>query len=178
MNPDHNRHVQPRVSPSSAKKPKPVLRTHKRAFFLIAFYAAIILTPWTVTAILSFHPLTKPSWQYAPGILYKDYKSMQAWAKAIPILNAVAAVLAIPIISSVIAQVTVVFAQRRNPGQRLSVRQLFKLADRSWMNLGTVHKMLWWDEPGHARVNWYIIACTGLVILGESGNSIYQLATC
>jgi hypothetical protein len=177
MNPDHNRHVQPRVSPSSAKKPKLVLRTHKRAFFLIAFYAAIILTPWTVTAILSF-PLTKPSWQYAPGILYKDYKSMQAWAKAIPILNAVAAVLAIPIISSVIAQVTVVYAQRRNPGQRLSVRQLFKLADRSWMNLGTLHKMLWWDEPGHARVNWYIIACTGLVVLGESGISVYQLATC
>jgi hypothetical protein len=44
--------------------------------------------------------------------------------------------------------------------------------------LGTLHKMLWWDEPGHARVNWYIIACTGLVVLGESGISVYQLATC
>ena len=177
MNPENDRHGRLRASPQSPKKTKPPLRTHKRAFFLVAFYLALILTPWIVTAKLTFRPLTKPSWEYAAGISFKDYKSMQAWARAIPILNAVAAVLAVPIISSVIAQATVVFAQRRSQGQRLSVRQLFKLADRSWMNLGTMHKMLCWDEPGHARVNWYIIACAGLVILGESGNALCRLAT-
>ncbi|KAF3051139.1 hypothetical protein E8E11_009455 [Didymella keratinophila] len=163
MNPGNSRYVPPRASPP--KKSKPILRTHRRAILLIACYVAVILTPWIVTAKLSFHPLTLTSWTYTPGISYKDYQSIQAWAKAVPILNAVAAVLAIPIISSVIAQATVVFAQRRHPGQQLSVRQLFRFADRSWMNVGTLHKMLWWDEPGHARVNWYIIACTGLVVL-------------
>lgn len=170
MNSDHNRHVQPPAPLLWLKKPRPVLRTHKRAFFLIAFYISIILIPWIITAILSYHPFTKSSWTYAPGISYKDYKLMQRWARAIPILNAVAAILAIPIISSIIAQAAVVFAQRRHPGQQLSVRQLFKLADRSWGNLGTLHKMLWWNEPGHARVNWFFIACTGLVVLGESGD--------
>ncbi|KAF3031518.1 hypothetical protein E8E12_000544 [Didymella heteroderae] len=175
MNPGHNRFMQPQAPPLRTKKPKSVLRTHKSAFFLIAFYVAIILTSWIVTARLSFRPLTKPSWTYAPGISYKDYKLMQAWARAIPILNAVAAVLAVPIISSVIAQATVVFAQKRHPGQQMSVRQLFTLADRSWGNLGTVLKALWWDEPGHARVNWYLIACTGLVVLGAVQFPLYQL---
>lgn len=172
MDRDDNRRVQPRASPLRPQKSKPVLRTHKRAFFLIAFYIALILTPWIVTAKLSFHPLTKPSWTYAPGISYKDYKTMQAWARAIPILNAVAAILAIPILSAVIAQAAVVFAQRRHHGQRLSVRQLFALADRSWRNPGTLHKMLWWEEPGHARVNWFLIACAGLVGLGESNDLV------
>lgn len=174
MNPDRNRHVRPPAPPMRPKKPKPVLRTHKSAFVLLAFYISIILIPWTITAILSFRPLTKPSWTYAPGISYKDYKVMQGWAKAIPILNATAAILAIPIISSILAQTMVVFAQRRHQGQHLSVRQLFKFADRSWVS---VLNMLWWDEPGHARVNWFMIACLGLVVLGSSGVlTVFQCA--
>lgn len=121
--------------------------------------------------ILSFYPLNRSSWAYAAGISYREYKSLQAWARVIPTVNAIAAILAVPVISSVIAQASVVFAQRRHPGQHLSVRQLFKLADRSWLNLGTLHNMLWWDEPGHAHMNWYLVACTGLLVLGKSGIS-------
>lgn len=145
---------------------RPLLRTYKRAFVLLFFYIPLVLIPWVITMVLAYRPLTKPSWTYAEGFWWKDYKQMRGWATAIPIMNAFAAILTIPATSAIIAQAAVVFAQRRSADQHLSARHLFSLADRAWCKFGLLYNMLGWKDKGTARVNWFIVANAVLVVLG------------
>lgn len=153
-------------TPPRPEKQRSLLRAHKRACLLLAFYIPLVLIPWIITVVLAHRPLTKSSWTYAPGFSYKDYKLMQGWAKAIPILNAVAAIIAIPITSAIIAQAAVVFAQRRYPGQQLSVKHMFSLADRAWCDWGSLFNTWDWEERGSAQVKRFLFAGAGLVIFG------------
>ena len=151
-------------------KQRPPLRTYRRAFLLLAFYIPLVLIPWIFTMVLVYRPLNKSfksSWNYAPGFSYKDYKLMLGLAKAIPILTAVAAILAIPITSAILAQAAVVMAERRYPGQQLSVRHLFSLADRAWCDWGALNNTWTWKEAGSARVKRFLFAGAVLIFLGE-----------
>lgn len=152
--------------PLSVIKPDPLLRTHKRAYCLLFFYIPLVLIPWIITLILVHRPLTKPSWEYSEGFSWKEYKQMRAWPKAIPIMNALAAVLAIPVTSAVLAQAAVVFAQKRSPGQQMSVRHLFTLSDRAWTNWPLLYRSLSSTEVGSKGVNWFVFGGAALVALG------------
>ncbi|KAF5692448.1 hypothetical protein FDENT_2877 [Fusarium denticulatum] len=52
---------------------------------------------------------------------------------ALSSLTALSGVIGLPVVSGLLAHGAVVYAQRRNPGQKLSVLQLFALADREWL---------------------------------------------
>jgi hypothetical protein len=153
--------------PTNADKQRPPLRRYLRAFCLLVFYIPLILMPWIVTLVLAYRPLSQHTYAYAPGFSKKEYHSMQAWAKAIPILNSIASILTVPITSALIAQAAVVFAQRRYPTQQLSVRHLLSLADRTWLDLGALNNSRRWKEPGSWRVKGFLFASAGLVILSE-----------
>jgi hypothetical protein len=101
------------------------------------------------------------------GFQWKDYQQQRGWARAIPIMNAFAAILSIPVTSTVLAQAAVVFAQRRTPDQQLSVRHLFSLADRAWLDWGMLHKMLYWHEAGSKRVKMFMYGGAILVLCGK-----------
>ncbi|KAH6625582.1 hypothetical protein C7974DRAFT_203234 [Boeremia exigua] len=167
---DHVRQVQPRPQPDP--KQKPTVRTHKRAFLLLAFYIPLVVIPWVVTLVLVYRPMTKSSWTYGPGFSYKDYKVMQGWAKAIPIMNVFAAIFAISVTSSVIAQVAVLFAQRRHAGQQMSVRRLFALADRVWCDWAALPRTL---MDGEKSANWIFLLGAVTVFLGAIQHPLVQI---
>lgn len=150
--------------PDEQRKP---LRSHKHAFLLLTLYIPLILIPWLITGLLATRPLTKSTWAYAPGFSHSEYTALQAWARAVPILNALAAVLAVPVTSALGAQAAVVLAERRYDGQRLSLRHLFGLADRVWCDWRVLGTMWRWREPGSGLVRRFVGAVAALVFLGE-----------
>lgn len=158
---DTTRHVQ--APPRPAVKQRPLVRIHRRAFLLLFFYIPLVVIPWIITMILVYRPLTRSSWTYAPGFWSKDYKVMRGWATAIPIINAFVAVVAVTVTSAVVAQAAVIFAQRRSPGQQLSVKQLFGLADRVWCDWAALPRTI---ERGKASFNFFVVGAAALVLLG------------
>lgn len=163
-------------------KATPLLRAHRRAFILLLFYIPLVLIPWIITMLLVYRPAMRSYWTYPSsspkhtspgysevmnGFQWKDYQQQRGWTRAIPIMNAFAAILTIPVTSTVLAQAAVVFAQRRAPDQQLSVRHLFSLADRAWLDWGMLHKMLYWHEAGSKRVKMFVFGGAILVVCGQ-----------
>ena len=87
--------------------------------------------PWALTLKIA----SEPSFIFYVYRWGSRYYVQYGWLIAINVLNSLAAVLSLPILSALLARAAVVFSQRRKPGQTLSVRQLFVLADRDWYNL-------------------------------------------
>lgn len=97
---------------------------------LAVFYIALLVVPWVLTCKIADQPsflIHFYDWGH-------EYYVQRGWVIAINVLNSLAAVLSLPILSALLARAAVVFSQRRKPGQTLSVRQLFALADRDWYN--------------------------------------------
>lgn len=97
---------------------------------LAVFYIALLVVPWVLTCKIAAQPsflVHFYDWGY-------EYYVQHGWVTAINVLNSLAAVLSLPILSALLARAAVVFSQRRKPGQTLSLRQLFALADRDWYN--------------------------------------------
>lgn len=97
---------------------------------LAVFYIALLVVPWVLTCKIADQP------SFIVHIYDRGYNYyvQHGWVTAINVLNSLAAVLSLPILSALLARAAVVFSQRRKPGQTLSVRQLFALADRDWYN--------------------------------------------
>ena len=64
-----------------------------------------------------------------------DAQDMQRWLDAAQVMNTVATVLALPVLSSLLAQAAVRYTQRQSNGKTLNLGQLFALADRGWADL-------------------------------------------
>lgn len=66
-------------------------------------------------------------------------------------VNSIASIITVPIISALLAQAAVVYAQRRRKDQYLSVRQVFALADGGWSNLHVMKDAWppWRSNSGH-----------------------------
>lgn len=134
--------IRPRLSPEAerlaqarAQKKSQILVSQSRSTLVLAvFYIALLIVPWALTCHISTQPsfiIQVYRWKTRHYIQY-------GWVIAINVLNSLAVVLSLPILSALLARAAVVFSQRRRPGQTLSVRQLFALADRDWYNLSKV----------------------------------------
>lgn len=108
--------------------------------------------------------------------------NLEGWYAASLVLGKIQTLLAIPIVSGLLAQAAVVYSQRHTTAQKLSVRQLIALADRSWA-----------DVPGlwaarHKDVGSRLVWLGGLLILIVSvepplqsllvKEDVVQVATC
>ncbi|KAF2996042.1 hypothetical protein E8E13_002911 [Curvularia kusanoi] len=152
------------------------LQCYRRAFVLLLLYIPLVVVPWVVTMILVYRPTTLSSWPYVDGVWKRDYQQMRAWATAIPIMNAFAAVLAVPVTSAIVAQAAVVFAQRRRtPWQNLSVRHLFALADRPWVDWDLLHQMMFEHEKGSTSVKRFVFGGVVLVVCGAIQYPLSQI---
>lgn len=131
-----------RPSGSAAQKlatRKPILiplKYRKRSIWIILLYICILLIPWVATYGMMIRPLNSGSYIHQRfGITWVEYLNISIRIKVLGVFERIQAVLAIPIISGLLAQAAVVYSQRRRPGQKLSVGQLLALADRPWSDI-------------------------------------------
>lgn len=132
--------IRPRQPPEQQRREE--ARAHAKAdrvlvsqpllpLLLAVFYIALLVVPWALECTIA----KQPSFIVHLDQDYRSrYQVQHGWLIAINVLNALAAVLSLPILSALLARAAVVFAQRRKPGQTLTLRQLFALADRDWYN--------------------------------------------
>lgn len=93
---------------------------------------------------------------------------MQSWVTAISVLNSIASLLAVPVVSFVIAQTAVIFSQKRASTRQLSVRDVFALADRAWTDISVLYKLIRAKGQGTRAFNSFIALASGLLLISES----------
>ncbi|KAL5622637.1 hypothetical protein FOBRF1_001887 [Fusarium oxysporum] len=120
---------------SGLAKDKQVVRYHKRSLWIFGFYLLILVLPWMFTCFLMIRPINKESYfNQAGSITPGDVDNWHRSRVALSSLTAISSVIGLPIVSGLLAHGAVVYTQLRNPGQKLSVLQLFALADREWLD--------------------------------------------
>ncbi|KAF5561121.1 hypothetical protein FPHYL_6309 [Fusarium phyllophilum] len=129
--PDGEPH-RPRQS-SSLAKDKQIVCYCKHPLWIFGFYLLILVLPWIFTCVLMVRPINKQSYfNQAGSITLGDVNNWHRSRVALSSLTALSNVIGLPIVSDLLAHGAVVYTQRRSPGQKLSVLQLFALADREW----------------------------------------------
>ncbi|PLB37508.1 uncharacterized protein BDW47DRAFT_117926 [Aspergillus candidus] len=118
------------------------LRYRKLTVYLLIFYVPLLVIPWVLTCVMSGSPAPNGNsgQRYFPqyGLAAHGVYSMLSWVAAIRTLNSIASVATIPVTSTLLAQAAVVYTQKRKALQRLTLRQLFALADRRWSDVTAV----------------------------------------
>ncbi|KAM0550774.1 hypothetical protein ACHAPJ_008637 [Fusarium lateritium] len=96
---------------------------------------------------MMLRPITRSSYiDQAGSLAPRDVNDINRWRVAVSVLTSIAGILGIPIVSGLLAHGAVVYSQRRSVGQKLSVLQLFTLADRQWLN-----PTILWQAPSDSR---------------------------
>lgn len=143
------------------------LSYHQRAFWLLFFYIPLVALPWIMTVFLSRRPFGHESYANHQGFSGPDLATMENWVTAINVLNSIANLITIPVISALLAQAAVVYTQRVSPGQQLSVRHLFSLADRGWNDYAILLGSWSWEEPGSGATRMFLYVATSLTFLSK-----------
>ena len=152
------------------------IRFRKRSLFLLACYLPFLLVPWILTCVLAVRPLNQPSYiNQKAEYRHKVIDNIQFWLGFVRVLNAVAALLTVPVISALLAHGAVVFTQRRKARQRLNLQQTFALADRGWADLPTLWKTFSSKGPG-SRYLW-LAAVLLLIGLADVFNELAVILT-
>lgn len=140
------------------------LRYRKRALLLLLLYLPVLVLPWVFTCIMMFRPMLKRSYINQIGeYSLTDIYRMQHWHNATNILNGIASVLAIPVVSALLAHGAVIYAQRRKADRDLNIRQMFVLADKGWADI----RILWFalSKPNQKKTSPYLWFGAFLVLL-------------
>lgn len=142
------------------------LRYRKRALWIVGFYLPLLIVPWALTCVMMHRPVMLPSYISQKGAYsMRQIRQHEDWVTAVDVLNRIAAVLGVPVISAVLAQGAVVYAQRRKEKQSLSIRQLFPLADRGWADPAILWDAVWHNTnlPGSSSLYLWLGALLILV---------------
>ena len=140
------------------------LRRHKMWCWLFIIYLPIVVVPWILTVILNYRPIQLASYTDPEPSPQSSFDYDARVLTAIRILNSVAALMTVPILSFMLAVGAVIYAQRRKKTQHLSLQQTFALADRGWGDLRTVFKSL---GPGYHKGSAYLYWGFALVFIGK-----------
>jgi len=162
-----NGHSNEKLAPprTSMKKPPSPLQYRKRSLVLLACYLPFLIIPWVLTCVMAIRPPGLPSYYNQKGEYgMKLYSVMIFWMGFIRVLNSIASVSTIPVVSALLAQGTVVYAQRRKVKQALSLRQTLTLADRGWIDIPT----LWKARQSIGTSSKYLWLAAGLLFLSKS----------
>lgn len=151
-------------------------RRRTRVWWILAFYIPLLVLPWTCTCIMNYRPLIasfyvdKTGWNTP-----RTFDINERFQLAINVMNAIAAVLTLPVTSVMLAEASIVWMQREDGHRlRLSLAQFFDVADRAWMDIRTV-----WSEIGRAMNNEahnaFIVKSALFVVLCASILPLQQL---
>lgn len=135
---------------------------------LAIFYVALLIIPWVLECKIA----SQPSFIVQLYRWGSRYYVQNGWVIAINVLNSLAVVLSLPILSALLARAAVVFSQRRKPGQTLTVRQLFALADRGWYDFFKVTSPV--ASSALLRLGFLVLFITVLLPLVRSGFVAYD----
>jgi hypothetical protein len=133
--------VDQRPPTTSAAITASALRYRHRALWLLVFYIPLLLVPWILTCVLVYHPIDHSSYFDQSGIASRNLTLHRRLINALTVINSITGIVTVPIISALIAQAAVLYAQKRRKTQFLSVRQVFALTDRGWSNLSILTKL-------------------------------------
>jgi len=112
-----------------------VLNYRPKVLYILLIYIPLLLAPWILTCVLANAPFGYSSYLKQRGQISPDVlATAHAWMVVVRMLNSIAAVVTIPVLSAILAQAAVVYTQRRSLQQNLSMRQTLALADRSWQD--------------------------------------------
>lgn len=153
---------------AQAKATQVLLSPPRFPFVLAVFYIALLIVPWVLTCKIA----SQPSWIIQVWRWDTRYNFQYGWLIAINVLNSLATVLSLPILSALLARAAVVFSQRRKPGQTLSLRQLFALADRDWYNFFRVLSPV--ASSAFLRLGFLVLFIAALLPLIRSGLVAYD----
>ncbi|KAI2467532.1 hypothetical protein F4781DRAFT_444183 [Annulohypoxylon bovei var. microspora] len=141
-------------------KEEPTLRYRKTPIFLLVIYLPTLIVPWVLICIMTKRPLGSSSYYDQTGA---HYKSNVVGVLIAEFLKTTNAVLAVPIISALLAHAAIVYAMRRQRDQKLNVQQLFALADKGWSNY-----FLLLSAGFRGRCSPFLFLAALLVILGSA----------
>ncbi|KAI0023413.1 hypothetical protein F4780DRAFT_79957 [Xylariomycetidae sp. FL0641] len=135
----------------------PTLRYRKTPIFLLILYLPTLIVPWVLICVMRYRPLGAPSYFAQTGTHYIHNYTGMIIANLLGTINAV---LAVPIISTLLAYAAVVYSMRRKHDQELSVQQLFVLADKGWANIS-----LLWHTASHGKGSGLLWTGAALIIV-------------
>ncbi|PVI00149.1 hypothetical protein DM02DRAFT_487798, partial [Periconia macrospinosa] len=151
------------------------LKHHYPVIWLIVLYIPLLFVPWVATVVLTYRPISRSTYYYPNGFNMDEYKQMQSWVTAIDVLNSIASLLAVPVVSFIIAQTAVIFSQRRAPARQLSVRDIFALADRAWTDTSVLMKLVRAKGHGSRAFNGFIAMASGFLFVSAVQPPLYQI---
>ncbi|KAJ5541954.1 hypothetical protein N7461_007957 [Penicillium sp. DV-2018c] len=158
-------------------QPTLALRYRKRAIYLLLIYVPLLVLPWIFTCLLAGPPAPNGASgkRFFPqyGLSAHGTLSLASWVAAVRTLNSIANVLTVPVISALLAQAAVVYTQKRKAEQKLTLRQMFALADRRWSDATVVVEAARTMGTGiGSRFLWLGML---LVVIGAIQHPIQQL---
>lgn len=142
--------------------------------FMVAIYSDLALTAWILTCLLTHDPLTigsyevnvnESSYRYSAKYSHARYVKSEEIYRAARTLQAIVAVLTIPLTSAVCSAAAVTFTQAGPKQPRTTMRQLMVLADKGWTDPATILKLLFGDRQRYA--SRLLIIAVLLNILGK-----------
>jgi hypothetical protein len=155
------------------------LRQRTRGLCLLAVYVPLITIPWILTCILAQRPVNATSYKNHRGFPQEQIDGFRYWKNAVDVLNSIAGLITIPLLSALLAQAAVVFCQRTHPEQFLSVLDVFALADRGWTNVAAIWRSIQFRHSKNtSRTRWagsFLLPAATLILLGALQQPLYQI---
>lgn len=97
---------------------------------LAIVYLLFLIVPWVLTCLVALNPHVLVKYNETA----EEYSLNYTILTAIEILNTLALVVSLPLLSFLLSRAAICFSQRRDEEQKLTVAQLFGLADQGWWN--------------------------------------------
>jgi hypothetical protein len=167
--------LRPRQSAGLAKDPQ-VLQYRTRSILVFIFYLLILLVPWFLTCASMIRPINRYSYIDQSGsVTPTEAKGWNRMRVALSTLASIAGVIGLPIVSCLLAHGAVVYTQRRSADQKLSVLQLFMLADRQWLNPTFLLKGR--DNLKRQMMPIYLWLAAGLILISELGPPLDSISS-
>ncbi|KAF2819734.1 hypothetical protein CC86DRAFT_361976, partial [Ophiobolus disseminans] len=130
------------------------LRYRSRALWLLGLYVPLLVIPWVLTCILVYHPIDRATYYDQSGLHKDSLKLHQRMMNALSVVFSVTGLVTVPIISAILSEAAVVYAQKRRETQSVNIRQLFALADRGWSSLAILRDALpTWTSHSNRRAD-------------------------
>lgn len=143
------------------------------SLLLALVYLSLLIVPCMLTCIIALNPhvLVKYDRNYS-------YEAARAYSlnytilTAIDILNTLALVLSLPLLSFLLSRAAIGFTQRQDEKQKLTVRQLFGLADQGWWNPFLIFRRA--ETSALLVFGWVLLALAMAMPLVRSGTVSHQ----
>jgi hypothetical protein len=158
-----------------------ILKRNYYVCFLVFIYAALAIGSWSILCLLSQRPLIARHYNYdhQHSSFSADDRTLDAiwarnenWLQAALVIWSIVNLSTIPLTSTVCAYAAVRFTQYSSAGRNLTLRQTLVLADRGWINIPFLAKVIFnYKKHGRNAVSRFVLIAIALHFLGKLASS-------